>query len=264
MIFLADRLMPDNPDHSTMERIGRSQFILRTLKLTAGSFLAGPLLADQLQQPMNQSDTLAPKPTGTSFAFDRIELPYAYEALEPSIDRQTMEIHYTKHHAAYVKNVNEAIAAENIAAASEKEFFANVSKYSVKARNNGGGAWNHNLYWQVMRPAGGAEPAGRVLEAINGAFGSLETFKSKFAEAGMKRFGSGWAWLVNDNGKLAIGSTPNQDNPLMDLSEFKGVPLLGMDVWEHAYYLKYQNKRDEYIANWWKVVNWDEVARRLA
>ena len=195
--------------------------------------------------------------------FDQVPLPYGYDALEPYIDRLTMEIHYGKHHATYVKNVAEAITAGNISAESEEEFFGKVSTYGAKARNNSGGAWNHNLFWQVMRPAGGEAPPGRILDAINGTFGSLDLFKEKFTDAAMKRFGSGWAWLVNDRGTLAIGSTPDQDNPLMDVSELRGTPLLALDVWEHAYYLKYQNKRNEYIANWWNVVNWDEVSRRL-
>jgi superoxide dismutase, Fe-Mn family len=195
--------------------------------------------------------------------FSQIKLPYEYSALEPSIDAMTMEIHYTKHHAAYIKNVNEAIAAEKLTFKDEKDFFQNTSKISAKAKNNGGGAWNHNFFWQVMKPQGGAAPTGKIGDAINASFGSIDKFKEQFTDAAMKRFGSGWAWLVSDKGKLTIGSTANQDNPLMDSSELKGVPLLGLDVWEHAYYLKYQNKRNEYIANWWNVVNWDEVAKRL-
>ncbi|MDL5045521.1 superoxide dismutase [Oscillatoria amoena NRMC-F 0135] len=142
-------------------------------------------------------------------------------------------------------------------------FFTHVSTLSAKARNNGGGAWNHNFFWKVMRPDGGGVPSGKLAEAINGAFGSFEKFKEQFTAAAMNRFGSGWAWLVNDQGKLKIGSTPNQDNPLMDISELRGTPLLALDVWEHAYYLKYQNKRNEYISNWWSVVNWEGAAGRL-
>jgi Fe-Mn family superoxide dismutase len=195
--------------------------------------------------------------------FSQITLPYPYNALEPNIDGMTMDIHYTKHHAAYIKNVNEAIAAENISFATEQEFFSNASKLSAKARNNGGGAWNHNFFWQVMKPNGGGVPTGKVADAINGAFGSFDKFKEQFSQAGITRFGSGWAWLVNDNGKLKVGSTPNQDNPLMDVGDLHGTPLLALDVWEHAYYIKYQNKRAEYVGNWWNVVNWDEVAKRL-
>jgi Fe-Mn family superoxide dismutase len=195
--------------------------------------------------------------------FTQVPLPYASNALEPYIDSTTMDIHYGKHHAAYVKNVNEAIAAENIAAANEKDFFTSVSKLSAKARNNGGGVWNHNFFWQSMSP-GSKAPEGKVGEAIAGGFGSFDKFKEQFSAAAMGRFGSGWAWLVSDGGKLKIGSTPNQDNPLMDVSELKGTPLLALDVWEHAYYLKYQNKRNEYIAAWWNVVNWDEVGKRMS
>lgn len=199
----------------------------------------------------------------TALEFSQVKLPYGYDALEPYIDAQTMELHYTKHHAGYIKNVNDAITSESIAFDSEEKFFANVSKLSAKARNNGGGAWNHNFFWQVMKPNAGKAPSGKVGEAINGAFGSFTTFKEEFTKAATSRFGSGWAWLVDDGEKLKIGSTPNQDNPLMADSEIKGRPLLAIDVWEHAYYLKYQNKRAEYINNWWNVVNWDEVAKRL-
>jgi superoxide dismutase, Fe-Mn family len=198
-----------------------------------------------------------------AFEFSQIKLPYAYNALEPYIDAQTMEIHYTKHHATYVKNVNEAITAEKVSAQNEKELFASISKQSAKVRNNGGGVWNHNFFWTVMKP-GSQSPTGKVAEALNASFGSIDKFKEEFTRAALNRFGSGWAWLVSDNGKLKIGSTPNQDNPLMDGAEFKGSPLLALDVWEHAYYLKYQNKRNEYISNWWNVVNWDEVAKRLS
>jgi Fe-Mn family superoxide dismutase len=245
--------------------MSRNKFLNRSLQAAAGTFFVAPLLASA-RSFRNDPSTSVADVAGSAMPtllFTQLPLPYAYEALEPHIDKQTMEIHYTKHHAAYVKNVTAAIAEENIAASNEVEFFANVSKYSAKARNNGGGAWNHNLYWQVMKPNGGGEPNGKVLDAINGAFDDFGKFKEKFAEAGMKRFGSGWAWLVSKDSKLNIGSTPNQDNPLMDLSELHGTPLLGMDVWEHAYYLKCQNKRDEYIANFWNVVNWDEVAKRL-
>ena len=195
--------------------------------------------------------------------FTQAPLPYAYDALEPHIDARTMELHYAKHHAKYVQQVSDAMEEENITPTTAEEFFARVSNYSAKARNNGGGAWNHELYWRVMSPNGGGEPGGVLREAINGSFGDFAKFKTKFTEAGMKRFGSGWAWLVKDGGKLLIGSTPDQDNPMMDTSAFRGVPLLGLDVWEHAYYLKHQNKRDEYITNFFKVINWEEVSRRL-
>ncbi|MBI3220241.1 MAG: superoxide dismutase [Bacteroidetes bacterium] len=195
--------------------------------------------------------------------FSQITLPYAFNALEPNIDAMTMEIHYGKHHAAYIKNVNEAIASEKISFENEQQFFSNISKLSAKARNNGGGAWNHNFFWQVMKPNGGGAPTGKTADAIHGAFGSFDKFKEQFTDAAMKRFGSGWAWLVSDAGKLKIGSTANQDNPLMDVSDLKGTPLLAIDVWEHAYYLKYQNKRADYIASWWNTINWDTVAKQL-
>lgn len=199
-----------------------------------------------------------------AFKFTQVALPFKYADLEPSIDALTNEIHYTKHHTAYIKNVNDAIVAEKIPYTSEKEFFANASKLSAKARNNAGGAWNHNFFWESLRAPNGAAPQGKLLDAINGSFGSLDKLKEQFNDAATKRFGSGWAWVVNDGGKLKIGSTANQDNPLFDNAELKGTPLLGLDVWEHAYYLKYQNRRPEYIANWWNVVNWDKVAQRLA
>lgn len=239
----------------------RREFVQQALKATTLTALGTPLAFKALAE--NQSSHSGNIP-GSALQFSQVALPYAYSALEPSIDATTMEIHYTKHHTAYIKNVNEAIAAEKITFASEKDFFANASKLSAKARNNGGGAWNHNFFWQVMKP-GSANPSGKIGEAINSSFGSFDKFKEQFTQAAMTRFGSGWAWLVKDSsGKLKIGSTPNQDNPLMDASELKGTPVLGIDVWEHAYYLKYQNKRNEYIANWFNVINWDEVAKRLA
>lgn len=205
----------------------------------------------------------APPASGApALTFAHQALPYAYAALEPSIDAMTMEIHYSRHHAAYVKNVNDEITAKGIIFGSEQEFFSNASKLSDKARNNGGGAWNHNFFWQVMKP-GGATPEGRVADAVSQAFGSVDKFKEQFTAAAVGRFGSGWAWLVTEGGKLKIGSTPNQDNPLMDIGDLRGTPLLALDVWEHAYYLKYQNKRADYVASWWSVVNWDEVAKRL-
>lgn len=244
----------------------RREFVSQALKAAALTTIGTPLV----MQPTNatslhhssENNIDITEGAGTGLPFSQVALPYAYTALEPSIDAMTMEIHYTKHHATYVKNVNEAILADKIDFASEKDFFANVSKLSAKARNNGGGVWNHNFFWESMKP-GSTPPAGKVGDAINGAFASFDKFKEQFTQAAMTRFGSGWAWLVVDGGKLKIGSTPNQDNPLMDLSELKGTPLLALDVWEHAYYLKYQNKRNEYVANWWSVVDWNRVASRL-
>ncbi|KAB2909691.1 MAG: superoxide dismutase [Ignavibacteriales bacterium] len=195
--------------------------------------------------------------------FELPKLPYSYDALEPSIDKMTMEIHHTKHHQAYVNNLNNAIAGTEMEGKSLEEIMANVSKYPAAVRNNGGGHFNHSLFWTVMKH-GGSSPSGAVLDAINSAFNSFDEFKEKFNSAAMTRFGSGWAWLVVSGGKLVVTSTPNQDNPVMDIADVKGTPILGVDVWEHAYYLKYQNRRNEYLGSWWDVVNWDEVARRFA
>lgn len=246
-------------------KTSRRKFIQNTLKATVITTIGSPIIlhtTDAFAANAVVSGTASEiKPIALQFS--QIALPYAYSALEPSIDATTMDIHYNKHHTAYIKNVNDAIAAENITFGTEKEFFANASKLSPKARNNGGGSWNHNFFWQVMAPSSGGTPSGKIAEAINGAFGSFDKFKEQFTQAAMTRFGSGWAWLVNENGKLKIGSTANQDNPMMDSSELKGTPVLGLDVWEHAYYLKYQNKRNEYVSNWWNVVNWNEVSKRL-
>jgi Fe-Mn family superoxide dismutase len=243
-------------------KTSRREFMQKALKATVVTTLTAPL-ALEAAACSSQVKTMASAPALAALQFSQVALPYPYAALEPSIDAMTMEIHYTKHHVAYVKNVNEAIVAEGIAYGTEKEFFMNTSKLSAKARNNGGGVWNHNFFWQVMKPQGGANPTGKVLEAINAAFGSVDKMKEQFTQAAMTRFGSGWAWIVKDGTSLKIGSTPNQDNPLMDTSDLKGTPILTLDVWEHAYYLKYQNKRNEYVANWWNVVNWDTVAERL-
>lgn len=197
--------------------------------------------------------------------FSQQPLRYDYKALEPVIDAQTMEIHYTKHAAAYAKNLNDAVAAEgiNTTVISLEDILASVSKYSVKMRNNAGGHYNHELFWKCMAAKNDGKPAEQLFNAITKDFGSYEAFTTQFADAGKNRFGSGWAWLIIDNDKkLKIGSTPNQDNPLMNVSELKGFPLLGLDVWEHAYYLKYQYKRPDYIKNWWTVVNWQFVSER--
>ena len=197
-------------------------------------------------------------------AFTLPALPYAFNALEPHIDARTMEIHHGKHHQAYVTNLNNAIAGTDTEKLSIEEICKGISKHPMAVRNNGGGHYNHSLFWTLMSPNGGGNPSGKVLEAINGAFGSFEEFKTRFANAGATRFGSGWAWLVKTaDGKLEVCSTPNQDNPLMDIAEVKGEPVLGLDVWEHAYYLHYQNRRPDYISAFWNVINWDEVARRL-
>jgi Fe-Mn family superoxide dismutase len=190
-------------------------------------------------------------------------LAYAFDALEPHIDKMTMEIHHDKHHQAYVNNLNKACEEGHIDGSLE-DLVKNASKYPSAVRNNAGGHWNHSFFWENMAPGKGGVPPGKVAEALNATFGDFETFKKQLNEAAMKRFGSGWAWLVKTpEGKLTIGSTPNQDNPLMDLAELKGKPLLGVDVWEHAYYLKYQNKRADYLTAWWNVVNWDAVAGKM-
>ncbi len=196
-------------------------------------------------------------------AFTLAPLPYAYEALEPHIDTLTMQIHHDKHHQAYVDNLNKAIAGTENENKSIEEIVAKAGSISPAVRNNGGGHWNHSFFWDSLAANAGGAPSGKLAEAINSAFGSFDAFKEKFAAAGMTRFGSGWAWLISKDGKLEVSSTPNQDNPLMDVAEVKGTPLLGVDVWEHAYYLKYQNKRADYLAAFWNVVNWDAVAKRF-
>ncbi len=197
-------------------------------------------------------------------AFTLPELPYAPTALEPHIDSRTMEIHHGKHHAAYVNNLNAALEGTENADKSLDELMAIMSSLPPAVRNNGGGHWNHSMFWTVMAADGGGAPSGELADAIDAAFGSLDEFKKQFAQAGATRFGSGWAWLcVGSDGKLFVSSTPNQDNPLMDLAEKKGTPILGLDVWEHAYYLNYQNRRPDYIGAFWNVVNWKEVARRF-
>jgi Fe-Mn family superoxide dismutase len=195
-------------------------------------------------------------------AFELPNLPYPSNALEPHIDQQTMEIHHGRHHKAYTDNLNKAIQGTDMENRSIEEIMKNVGGNNA-VRNNGGGYYNHNLFWAIMSPNGGGQPSGSVGQAINQKWGSFDKFKEEFAQAAATRFGSGWAWLiVTGNGDLEITSTPNQDNPLMDVAEKKGQPILGLDVWEHAYYLKYQNKRPDYVGAWWSVVNWEEVNRR--
>jgi Fe-Mn family superoxide dismutase len=190
-------------------------------------------------------------------------LPFAHDALEPHIDTLTMQIHHGKHHQAYVDNLNKAIAGTPHEGKTLEALVASAGSISPAVRNNGGGHWNHTFFWESLAPGAGGVPTGALGEAIDAAFGSYEAFKEKFSAAGMTRFGSGWAWLLLREGKLEISSTPNQDNPLMDVAEVKGVPLLGVDVWEHAYYLKYQNRRADYLSAFWSVVNWSKVAERF-
>ena len=197
-------------------------------------------------------------------AFDLPQLPYSYDALEPHIDARTMEIHHSKHHAAYTNNLNAAIEGTDLEGKSIEEILSNLDMSKAAIRNNGGGFYNHNLFWEIMSPNGGGEPTGELKSAIDSEFGSFEEFKKKFAAAGATQFGSGWAWLCIDSGKLSVCGTPNQDNPLMPGMACKGTPILGMDVWEHAYYLHYQNRRPDYIQAFFNVVNWDEVSKRYA
>jgi len=196
-------------------------------------------------------------------AFTLAALPYAYEALEPHIDTLTMQIHHDKHHQAYVDNLNKAGAGTDNENKSLEELVKHAGSISPAVRNNGGGHWNHTFFWESLAGNAGGKPSGKLAEAIDAAFGSFDAFKEKFSQAGMTRFGSGWAWLIIKDGKLEVSSTPNQDNPLMDVADVKGTPILGADVWEHAYYLKYQNKRADYLAAFWNVVNWKKVAERF-
>lgn len=196
-------------------------------------------------------------------AFTLAPLPYAHDALEPHIDTLTMQIHHGKHHQAYVDNLNKAIAGTPHENKTIEELVKEAGTISPAVRNNGGGHWNHTFFWESLAPQAGGQPEGKLAEAINAAFGSFDAFKEKFANAGMTRFGSGWAWLIMKEGKLEICSTPNQDNPLMDLAEVKGTPLLGVDVWEHAYYLKYQNRRADYLGAFWNVINWNKITERF-
>ena len=196
-------------------------------------------------------------------AFTLPPLPFAYEALEPHIDTETMKIHHDKHHQAYVDNLNKAIAGTEHENKSIEDLVQHAGTISPAVRNNGGGHWNHTFFWDSLKKNEGGKPSGKLAEAIDAAFGSFDAFKEKFNAAGTTRFGSGWAWLNVKDGKLEVSSTPNQDNPLMEIAEVKGMPILGCDVWEHAYYLKYQNKRPAYLEAFWNVVNWEKVAERF-
>ena len=233
--------------------MNRRHFLKKT-----GLATAGVVAATQLQPVIALAEKI-----DSETQFSLPTLPYDFKALEPHIDAMTMEIHYSRHHKAYVDNLNKACADNKIKAGSLEELLSNVSKYPAAVRNNGGGHFNHSLFWRLMKTNGGGLPTGPDAEAINTSFGSFEAMKTKFSEAAKSRFGSGWAWLVVRDGKLDIGSTPNQDNPLMDVADVKGTPILGIDVWEHAYYLHYQNRRPDYVAAFWNVINWNEVAKRL-
>ncbi|MDB5249992.1 MAG: superoxide dismutase [Segetibacter sp.] len=241
--------------------LSRRNFIQKTGKAGLGLGLSATVLPSAFSCSSAHAIAVNTPPT----PYTQQPLPYNYKALEPSIDALTMEIHYTKHAATYTKNLAEATVAEgvNTGSMSLESLLANISKYSAKMRNNGGGHYNHELFWKVMGPKTNALPAEALMSAIQKSFGSFEAFTTQFSDAGKNRFGSGWAWLVLTSDKqLRIGSTPNQDNPLMNVSDLKGFPVLGLDVWEHAYYLKYQNKRPDYITSWWNVVNWKFVSDR--
>lgn len=221
-------------------------------------------IIDSNQSKINSNmETIKTKESQLVYSYELPQLGYAYNALEPYIDAQTMEIHFTKHHATYVANLNNAIKGTEMEKMSLLDLFKNMSKYPAAVRNNGGGHFNHTMFWQIMSPNGGGVPSGKLFEAINATFGSFEKFKEQFENAAKTRFGSGWAWLaVDENKKLFVSSTPNQDNPLMDVADHKGIPILGLDVWEHAYYLKYQNRRPDYVSSFWNVINWKEVEKR--
>jgi Fe-Mn family superoxide dismutase len=240
------------------ESNSRREFIKNTGKAGIAVGLSAIVLPSLANSVANEADAATP--------FEQSPLPYSYSALEPVIDAQTMELHYSKHAAAYAKNLNEACTAENVnkETTSLEQLLAGISKYSVKMRNNAGGHYNHELFWKTMQATSSAMPTGKLMDAINTNFTSFAAFKNEFNEAAKTRFGSGWAWLVMTNDKkLIIGSTPNQDNPLMDVSALKGMPVFGLDVWEHAYYLHYQNRRPDYISEWWKVVNWQFIQQRF-
>ena len=241
-----------------MKNSSRRKFIISSATVGIGSMLATPSLG-KLFAAQNSTAVFS------SISFDQQPLGYAFNALEPSIDALTMDIHYNKHAGAYCKNVKEAATAEGVDLKKPiEEVLANISKYSVKMRNNAGGHFNHELFWKSLTPKAGTQPSEKLASAINKQFGSLEAFQKQFSDAAKARFGSGWAWLlVTSDKKLVISSTPNQDNPLMDIAEVKGFPLVGLDVWEHAYYLKYQNKRADYIDGFWKILNWDFVSERF-
>jgi superoxide dismutase, Fe-Mn family len=250
----------------TNRDLSRRAFINTAGKAGVMAGLTGSVLTSLANTNSHENGYLKPSPDPTPYT--QRPLPYSYSALEPAIDAMTMEIHYSKHAATYAKNLSEAVVAENVDTAKMplEDLLASISKYSVKMRNNAGGHYNHSLFWELMNSPGKvAVPSTALLTAIQRDFGSVDAMKTKFNDAAKGRFGSGWAWvIVKKDNKLDIVSTPNQDNPLMDLSDAKGQPLFGIDVWEHAYYLKYQNKRPDYITAWWSVLNWDYINTRFS
>lgn len=249
----------------TNKDLSRRAFINTAGKAGVMAGLTGSVLTTLANTKSQENGHLKSPPDPTPYT--QRPLPYSYSALEPAIDAMTMEIHYTKHAATYAKNLSEAVEAEKVDTSkiSLEDLLASISKYSVKMRNNAGGHYNHSLFWELMNsPGKTAAPSAALMTAIQRDFGSVDTLKTKFNDAAKGRFGSGWAWVIIKNDKkLDVVSTPNQDNPLMDLSDVKGQPLLGIDVWEHAYYLKYQNKRPDYITAWWSVLNWDYINTRF-
>lgn len=246
----------------------RRAFIKKTGLLSAGIFIGNSLINFSFANSNTKKTVNNEIETVPQEGYTLPKLPYAYDALEPHIDKLTMEIHHSKHHQAYVNNLNKALETIDNALIEKSKnlntIFQNMTQFPESVRNNGGGHYNHSLFWTLMKPNGGGQPKGKLGEAILATFGSFEAFKKEFSDAASKRFGSGWAWLVLSNGKLVITSTPNQDNPLMNLPTIvsKGKPILALDVWEHAYYLKNQNRRADYIASFWNVVNW-ETAENL-
>lgn len=242
------------------DKNSRRDFLKKTSILAIAGIVAPSLSKAIIETPTAESvrntDGVSP--------FTLPALPYSYDALEPHIDKMTMEIHHTKHHQAYVDKLNKALDEVKVSGISLENICKNISKYSTAIRNNAGGHFNHALFWKLMKPNGSGVPSGTLADAIKTTYGSFDDFKNKFNDAAKNRFGSGWTWVVvNKDKKLEIGSTPNQDNPLMDISDLKGTPILALDVWEHAYYLKYQNKRPDYINAWWNLVNWEEAGKNF-
>lgn len=251
--------------YDNKQGLNRKDFIQLSAKTVAITAIGTGVLGSFLSSCNPSKTAMLGKSVMTGFT--QTSLPYSYGALQPVVDQRTMEIHYTKHAAGYAANLNEAVSKEmSNKPASVEVILKSIDKYSLAMRNNAGGHYNHELFWKTMRaPMDNNAPAGNLSTAIVNSFGSVEKFMSEFEDAAITRFGSGWAWLyVQQNGQLAIGSTPNQDNPLMSVSAFQGFPLLGIDVWEHAYYLNYQNRRKDYVSGFWKIVNWDFVGDRFA
>jgi Fe-Mn family superoxide dismutase len=248
----------------TNQDLSRREFIHTAGKAGMVAGFTGSVLTSLAKAPAQKFQFEIPDP----IPYSQRPLPYTYTALEPAIDAMTMEIHYTKHAATYAKNLAEAVAAENVdtSKVSLEDLLSSISKYSTKMRNNAGGHYNHSLFWELMNaPGKTATPSAQLMTAIQRDFGSLDTMKTKFNDAAKGRFGSGWAWvIVKNDKKLDVISTPNQDNSLMDIADAKGIPLFGLDVWEHAYYLKYQNKRPDYITAWWTIINWDYINNRYS